>query len=69
MALFFLVGHAGAAGLSATPNPIQWAVDQDPDSQQIEIENTGGEPLVGLRYFGPAVHRNMPEIGEHRRRS
>jgi hypothetical protein len=41
MALFFLVGHAGAAGLSATPNPIQWAVDQDPDSQQIEIENTG----------------------------
>ena len=23
----------------------------------VEIENTGGEPLVGLRYFGPDVHR------------
>jgi len=33
----------------------------------IEIENTGGEPLVGLRYFGPAVHPNMPEIGDHRK--
>jgi len=35
----------------------------------IEIENTGGEPLVGLRYFGPATHKNMPEIGEHRKRN
>ena len=26
----------------------------------VEIENTGGEPLVGLRYFGPDVHANMP---------
>jgi hypothetical protein len=33
----------------------------------ITIENTGGEPLVGLRYFGPAVHKNMPEIGDHRK--
>ncbi len=32
----------------------------------VEIENTGGEPLVGLRYFGPDVHENMPEIGDHR---
>jgi hypothetical protein len=33
----------------------------------VTIENTGGEPLVGLRYFGPAVHKNMPEIGDHRK--
>jgi hypothetical protein len=33
----------------------------------VEIENTGGEPLVGLRYFGPDVHDNMPEIGDHRK--
>ena len=33
----------------------------------IEIVNTGGEPLVGLRYFGPHVHQNMPMIGDHRR--
>ncbi len=35
----------------------------------VEVENTGGEPLVGLRYFGPATHKNMPEIGDHRKRS
>jgi hypothetical protein len=34
----------------------------------IEIENTGGEPLVGLRYFGPNVHKNMPMIGAHRKK-
>jgi len=34
----------------------------------LEIENTGGEPLVGLRYFGPTVHKNMPMIGDHRKR-
>jgi len=32
----------------------------------VEIENTGGEPLVGLRYFGPAVHEDMPEVGDYR---
>ena len=30
----------------------------------VEIENTGGEPLVGLRYFGPDVHDNMPKVGD-----
>jgi hypothetical protein len=34
----------------------------------VEIENTGGEPLVGLRYFGPDVHKNMPRIGDHGKR-
>ncbi|MDX1964057.1 MAG: hypothetical protein SFX18_12965 [Pirellulales bacterium] len=29
----------------------------------VEIENTGSEPLVGLRYFGPAVHSNLPLHG------
>jgi len=33
----------------------------------VEVENTGGEPLVILRYFGPAVHENMPDIGDHRK--
>ncbi len=31
----------------------------------VEIENSGRELLVGLRYFGPDVHSNMPNIGEH----
>lgn len=29
----------------------------------VKIENTGSEPLVGLRYFGPDVHINLPKIG------
>ncbi len=31
----------------------------------VKIENTGSEPLVGLRYFGPDVHENLPKIGDH----
>lgn len=33
----------------------------------VEIENKGSEPLVGLRYFGPDVHSNMPNVGDHRK--
>jgi hypothetical protein len=33
----------------------------------IEIENTGCEPLVGLRYFGPNTHKSTPTIGDHRK--
>ncbi len=33
----------------------------------VVIENTGGEPLVGLRYFGPNVHKSTPRIGDHRK--
>lgn len=29
----------------------------------VEIENTGTEPLVGLRYFGPDTHDNLPQAG------
>ncbi|UUO06526.1 hypothetical protein M4951_24680 [Blastopirellula sp. J2-11] len=32
----------------------------------VEIENTGSEPLVGLRYFGPDVHSNLPAMGAFR---
>jgi hypothetical protein len=42
-------------------------ITHDAATSGIEIENTGGEPLVGLRYFGPATHKDMPEIGDHRR--
>ncbi|OYV84637.1 MAG: hypothetical protein B7Z73_15065 [Planctomycetia bacterium 21-64-5] len=33
----------------------------------VEIENTGSEPLVSLRYFGPDVHKNLPKVGDYRR--
>jgi hypothetical protein len=34
-------------------------------AEGIEFENTGCEPLVGLRYFGPEVHKNMPQVGDY----
>lgn len=33
----------------------------------VEIENTGSEPLVGLRYFGPDAHASVPNVGEARK--
>ena len=33
----------------------------------VEVENTGSEPLVSLRYFGPDVHRNLPKVGDYRK--
>ena len=33
----------------------------------VEIENTGSEPLVGLRYFGPDVHANLPQVGDYKK--
>ncbi|MDZ4821156.1 MAG: hypothetical protein SGJ20_19520 [Planctomycetota bacterium] len=32
----------------------------------VEVENTGSEPLVGLRYFGPNVHKDLPASGKKR---
>jgi len=31
----------------------------------VEIENTGREPLVGLRYFGPDTHTDLPRVGDY----
>jgi hypothetical protein len=33
----------------------------------VEVENTGSEPLVGLRYFGPDVHNMVPAVGDYRK--
>ncbi len=32
------------------------------------VRNSGSEPLVILRYFGPGVHPEMPAVGDHRKR-
>ena len=42
-------------------------ITSDAAANGVEIVNTGGEPLVGLRYFGPATHKNIPEIGDHKK--
>ena len=33
----------------------------------VEVENTGSEPLVSLRYFGPDVHKSLPKVGDYRK--
>jgi hypothetical protein len=33
----------------------------------VVIENTGSEPLVGLRYFGPDTHKKVPLVGDYRK--
>jgi hypothetical protein len=33
----------------------------------VEVVNTGTEPLVGLRYFGPGVHAKVPSVGDHKK--
>ena len=35
----------------------------------VTFENTSGtEPLVLLRYFGPEVNKDAPEMGDYRKR-
>ena len=36
-------------------------------SAGVEIENTGSEPLVSLRYFGPDTWETVPEVGDYRK--
>jgi hypothetical protein len=36
-------------------------------AEGVEIVNTGTEPLVGLRYFGPDAQPNAPAVGDYRK--
>lgn len=38
-------------------------ISHEAATRGVEIENTGSEPLVGLRYFGPDTHSDLPRIG------
>ena len=38
-------------------------ISHEAATRGVEIENTGSEPLVGLRYFGPDVHGDLPANG------
>ena len=38
------------------------------DGEGVVFENTGTEPLVGLRYFGPEAQKEAPEVGAHKKR-
>ena len=33
----------------------------------VQVENTGTEPLVSLRYFGPDAQPDAPSVGDHKK--
>jgi hypothetical protein len=42
-------------------------VGHDSARAGVEFENTGLEPLVTLRYFGPDTNPEAPNVGDHRK--
>ena len=36
-------------------------------AEGVTFENTGTEPLVGLRYFGPEAQKHAPNVGDHKK--
>jgi hypothetical protein len=43
-------------------------VTADVARQGVTFENTGKEPLVTLRYFGPDVNPDAPNVGDHKKK-
>lgn len=43
-------------------------VSYEAATKGVTLENTGAEPLVTLRYFGPEACRGVPEVGDHKKR-
>jgi hypothetical protein len=46
----------------------EYFVTEGAARQGVTFRNTGAEPLVTLRYFGPEVNPNAPKVGDHKRR-
>jgi hypothetical protein len=41
-------------------------VSHEAATRGVRVENTGSEPLVGLRYFGPDTFAQVPAVGDHK---
>ncbi len=71
------VQGCGRMGSMKLQTPVMIHFGEEPDDEVfitaeaaaagVEIENKGAEPLVGLRYFGPEVHDNMPNVGDYKK--
>lgn len=71
------VQGCGKMGSLRLQTPVMIRFGEEPDDEVfityeaaragIVIENTGTEPLVGLRYFGPDVHPRVPNVGDYKR--
>ncbi len=66
-------GRMGRLNLQ-TPAMIQFGAETEDEvfisheaaNAGIEIENTGSEPLEGLRYFGPDTFAEVPNVGDYK---
>ena len=43
-------------------------ISHDAANTGVAVENTGSEPLVGLRYFGPDTHAKVPKVGDYKKK-
>ncbi len=41
-------------------------ISHEAATRGVEIENTGSEPLEGLRYFGPDTFASVPNVGDYK---
>ena len=46
----------------------EYFVTADAAKSGVTLENTGSEPLVTLRYFGPDVNPQAPNVGDHKKK-
>jgi len=68
------MGRIGSLNLQ-TPAMIRFGAETEDEvfisheaaTSGVTIENTGSEPLVSLRYFGPDVHDGVPNVGDYRK--
>jgi hypothetical protein len=42
-------------------------ISHEAATRGVEVENTGSEPLVSLRYFGPDTHDSVPSVGDYKK--
>lgn len=72
------VQGCGRMGNLSLQTPVMIRFGEEPDDEifityeaaqaGVIIENTGSEPLVGLRYFGPDVHPQVPSVGDYKKK-
>ncbi|HOP76521.1 MAG TPA: hypothetical protein PLD05_03470, partial [Thermogutta sp.] len=71
------VQGCGKIGSLWLQTPIMIRFGEEPDDEVfityeaakagVVVENTGTEPLVSLRYFGPDVHPRVPNVGDYKK--
>ena len=72
------VQGCGRIGKQALQSPVmirfhdltedEYFVTADAAQQGVVFENTGSEPLVSLRYFGPDTNPDAPKVGDYKRK-